>query len=91
MKFRSHQNRRTLRTGHAYKAEAIMELIKDGWNVRKRGWPDLIVSKGEFVQCVYIQKPGHQLSEAQTEVLILLRRAGISVGIRLGVGGKAGS
>ncbi len=71
-----------LRTGNDAEKEAIETLTDQGWEVYKRGWPDLLAVRGDLVRLVEV-KPSRasHLKKDQADIAAQLRKLGLEVEI----------
>lgn len=72
------------RTNNAER-EVIEDLLKEGWDVLTRGWPDLIAVKGKQVRLIEIKPSTHsgELTGAQKRMVDALALLGIPVEIKI--------
>ena len=52
-------------------------MVKGGWHVTKRGWPDFLCTKDDRIVAIEVKsKHGHRLKEEQRTILNLLAKMG---------------
>ena len=53
-------------------------LLSDGWECRRKGWPDIIAFKNGRIICVEVKpKRSHNLKRVQYKVLLALSEYGV--------------
>ncbi len=66
------------RPQNAHEAMLYDIMVKAGWHITKRGWPDFLCRKeGRLVAVEVKSKRTHKLKEEQKAVMLLLKSQGI--------------
>ena len=75
-----------IRTSNPHEQRVIEELIELGYEVYKRGWPDLIAVRGDEVRLIEVKRPGLKsgLKPHQYEVAQILAKVGLKVELARG-------
>jgi len=68
-----------LRTGDVNEYAAMRQLIEEGYEVYKRGWPDFAAVKGDQIRFIEMKGPHGHVKSHQAKIADILRRAGCSV------------
>jgi hypothetical protein len=69
-----------VRTSNDAERAVVSHLIEAGYEVHRRGWPDLLVTKGDEVRFIEVKPATHrQLSPEQERVAQVLAALGINV------------
>lgn len=70
---------RKIRVPNKWEAQFVEEMLAQGWDIYRRGWPDFIAVKGKEIRFVEVKPPDGWMSPHQIAIAKILSEFGIQV------------